>query len=246
MASDWPDNFHQSDHPLVLHKLSYLRQSDGITHFREYESLIFELGVILGYEVTRTGLMFKDIDMEADSSGRLSPKPPRIVNGEEQFWRTGKSIVNRPVIVPTIRSGLLLANAMRSIIPTPFMGHIALADDEEGNPFEYMVILPESKSADQDFIIADLFIDRGRTARRAIEVLHEYDVSPERIKFVCLIISQEGRDELMKLPYINEIQFFSALLDAPVGDANHWLSDFHSTNHRLFRTKNRDRAEEKH
>lgn len=246
MPTDWPDNFQHCDHPLILHKMSYLRQPEGITHFRDYENLIYELGIMLGYEAVREGLTFKDVDRENDASGATVPKPPRLSGGQAAHWRPGKSISNKPVIVSTVRSGLLLANAMRSIIPTAYMGHVALADDEDGSPFEYMVLLPEEAIYGRDFIIADLFVDRGRTAKRTIQVIEEYGVEPKRIRFVSLIISPEGRDELLSLHYINEIRFFAAMLDAPSGSPDRWIDDFNATNHRLFRTRNRDRIEEKH
>lgn len=242
MTESWPKNFHQVTHNLVIHKLSYLRQHAGIIDFQHFEALIEELGTILAYEATKDALDLKPITHRIDESGNTVPKPVISIGNNELEWRPGQSIANKPVLIPTIRSGMVLANAMRKLLSTPYMGHLALVNDEQGNPFEYLVILPEEISGSQHkertFILVDFCIDRGRTAKRAIEVLQENKIENHKIRFVTLIITPEGRDELKKLSGFGQIEFFCARFDDEKGGPDRWIDDLHKFNHRLFRTRN--------
>lgn len=227
-ADQMVGKFHEIRHPLVQHKLSYLRQRSAIVNFRDYESLIYELGLLLGYEAS-SQLELTDIDLSRSI----------IRDGEIAEWRAGKRIKTKPVIVPIVRSGLIMADAMRRIIPTPYMGHIGVYDARtasgEVEPQEFMVTMPDDFEGRQ-FILADLFIDRGKTASRAINILLEYGIVPADIIFVALIISPEGRSEVLRTNEAKDINFYCARLDI---EEDRWLPDYKQTNFRLFRTENR-------
>lgn len=217
--------FHEIRHPLVQHKLSYLRQRSAIVNFRDYESLIYELGLLLGYEAS-SQLELTDIDLSRSITR----------DGEITEWRAGKRIKTKPVIVPIVRSGLIMADAMRRIIPTPYMGHIGIFDDPNTLELqEFMVTMPPDY-ADRQFILTDLFIDRGKTASRAINILLEYGIAPSDIIFVALIISPEGRAEVLRTHEARDVNFYCARLDI---EEDRWLPDYQQTNVRLFRTQNR-------
>lgn len=220
MPREWPDNFRSCEHnALVAHKLSYLRQPASIIHFRDYESLIYELGILLAYEA---------------SQGFLEVQERREWNGDE--GKPGYHIDPKPVIVPIVRSGLVLAQAMRSIIPTQYMGHIGIftpkGSDERR---EFMVTMPFDRHDERQYFIADLFVDNGKTARRSLEILLELGVPPSQIAFVALIISSKGCDELVNASEFNDVRFICARLDDP---DDPWLGDYQQTNIRLFGTTN--------
>lgn len=92
------DIHRRTTHPLILHKLSYLRQPKEITHFRDYESLIYEIGTLIAYEISS--------DLE-------------VIEVAEGLPNQGYILEKKPVIVPMIRSGLILAEALRDVIHTP-------------------------------------------------------------------------------------------------------------------------------
>ena len=51
---------HVFDHPLIQHKLSYIRDKNTGTKFRE---LVDEVGMLMAYEVTRD-LQLQDVEIE--------------------------------------------------------------------------------------------------------------------------------------------------------------------------------------
>lgn len=225
----------ECNHPLIQHKLSYLRQHKEFVHFRDYEALIKELGILLGYEASWM-LEATPFNTEKKAS-RYLPSNPEIK------WRDGTHIANRPVIVPVVRSGLVMAHAMREIIPTAYMGHIGLYHDEQdGTPKEFMVTMP-TKMLGRKFFLVDLFIDRGLTAEKAIDILLDLAVPAKEIVFISLIMSPAGVAQLEARKDFQDITFYCARVDGSddLASPDNWLQDYQQTNERLFRTRNHDR-----
>ena len=115
-------------HPLVQHKLSYLRDKDTPTvHFRK---LANELTLLLTYEAT------KDFPTEPARSRRRSRGRRR--NGSRQ--EGGR--------LPGAARGLGMLDGVLSLVSSARVGFIGLYRDEETlQPVEYYVKLPESASA---------------------------------------------------------------------------------------------------
>lgn len=215
------EQIHVSRHPLVLHKLSYLRQPREIVHSREYSRLIYELGMMLAYEAS-VDLKLVDIDTKRGPLRR----PGRRLDSKDE-----------PVIVPIVRSGLVLADGMRAVIPTRHMGHIGVYDDPETKmPTEFMVTMPEDMT-NRIIYIADLFVVRGETACRAIEIVNEYGVDFNKIIFVTLVISHFGYQRIINEAAIRGAKFYCARLDK---DGDKWLSDYGDVNSRLYGTPNKE------
>ncbi|WP_049312406.1 uracil phosphoribosyltransferase, partial [Staphylococcus aureus] len=71
---------HVFDHPLIQHKLSYIR--DVNTGTKEFRELVDEVGMLMAYEVTRD-LELQDVDIETPvtkmTAKRLAGKKLAIV-----------------------------------------------------------------------------------------------------------------------------------------------------------------------
>src|ERR1700733_571916 len=99
-------------HPLVQHKLSYLRDKDTPTvHFRR---LVEEVTLLLTYEATKD-LPTEDVDIETPLE--IAPAP-RIA---------GKKVA----VCPILRAGLGMLDGVLTLISGARVGFIGLYRDEE-------------------------------------------------------------------------------------------------------------------
>jgi uracil phosphoribosyltransferase len=136
-------------HPLVQHKLSYLRdKSTPTVHFRK---LVNELTLLLTYEAT------KDFPTE----------PVEIETPLERM--TAQRISGKKVAVcPVLRAGVGMLDGVLSLISSARVGFIGLYRDEETlEPVEYYVKLPEDLS-DRDAIVLDPMLATGNSSAAAI------------------------------------------------------------------------------
>ena len=169
--SDSPGaNVHVSAHPAVRHKLALLR--DERTEPKKFRELVRELSWLLGYE--------------ALADVRLTRVTVRTPLEEIQADRLG----DRIGLVPILRAGLGMVDAMLELMPTAQVWHLGLFRDERTlRPVEYYNKLPDSATVDLCLIL-DPMLATGGSATAAIEVLKRWGAS--RIKLVNLIAAPEG------------------------------------------------------
>src|SRR3954449_2542541 len=164
---------HVSAHPAVLHKLSLLRTET--VEPKKFRELVREISWLLGYEAL--------MDARVDP---ISVKTPI----EET---DGARLADRIGLVPILRAGLGMVEAMLELMPTAEVWHLGLFRDERTlRPVEYYNKLPDSASVDLCLIL-DPMLATGGSATAAIEVLKRWGaVQPVRIKLVNLIAAPEG------------------------------------------------------
>ena len=99
-----PTNLHVSTHPAVLHKLAVLR--DTATEPKKFREVVRELSWLLGYE--------------ALADARVRPvsvqTPLETMEGAELADRIG--------LVPILRAGLGMVDAMLELMPTAQVWHL--------------------------------------------------------------------------------------------------------------------------
>jgi uracil phosphoribosyltransferase len=161
---------HVSQHPAVLHKLAVLR--DERTEPKKFREVVRELSWLLGYEaLADVGVRPLDI---------RTPMEPR----------TAHELVARSGLVPILRGGLGMVDAMLELMPTAQVWHLGLFRDERTlRPVEYYNKLPNSATVDLCLIL-DPMLATGGSATAAIEVLKKWGAV--RIKLVNLIAAPEG------------------------------------------------------
>ena len=164
---------HVSRHPAVLHKLAILR--DAETEPKKFREIVRELSWLLGYEAL------------ADARVR----PLRVSTPIEET--DAHQLDDRIGLVPILRAGLGMVDAMLELMPTAQVWHLGLFRDERTlRPVEYYNRLPDSATVDLCLIL-DPMLATGGSATAAIEVLKRWGaVQPVRIKLVNLIASPEG------------------------------------------------------
>jgi uracil phosphoribosyltransferase len=168
-----PTMVHVSRHPAILHKLAILR--DETTEPRKFREVVRELSWLLGYEaLADVGVAQEEI---------RTPLEPT----------TGHRLADRIGLVPILRAGLGMVEAMLELMPTAQVWHLGLFRDERTlRPVEYYNKLPDSATVDLCLIL-DPMLATGGSATAAIEVLKRWGaVPPVRIKLVNLIAAPEG------------------------------------------------------
>lgn len=165
---------HISDHPLMQHKLTLLR--DVNTDHRKFRELVREISVMLCYEATR------DI--------RLAPRDVQTPLATAQGYFVQEEIG----LVPILRAGLGMVNGVWEMIPGAQVWHLGIYRDEETlRPVEYYNKLPVEPTV-QMCLVLDPMLATGGSASAAVEVLKNWGMS--RIKFMGLIAAPEGIEHL--------------------------------------------------
>lgn len=116
---------HVFDHPLIQHKLSYIR--DARTGTKEFRELVDEVGMLMAYEVTRD-LELQDVEIQTPVTKMTAKR------------LAGKKLA----IVPILRAGLGMTDGVLSLVPAARVGHIGLYRDPETlEAVEYFAKMPQ-------------------------------------------------------------------------------------------------------
>jgi len=158
-------------HPLVQHKLSYLRDVRTPTvHFRK---LVNEVTLLLTYEAT------KDFPTE----------PVEIETPLERM--TAQRISGKKVAVcPVLRAGMGMLDGVLSLVSSARVGFIGLYRDEETlEPVQYYVKLPVDLDQ-RDAIVLDPMLATGNSSTAAIAAVKE--AGAQSVTLVCLVAAPPG------------------------------------------------------
>lgn len=163
-------NVFASTHPLVVHKLTRLR--DKQTDPKKFRELIREISGLLAYEATQ--------DLQVTS--RMVETPLQSMQGFELTDRIG--------LVPILRAGLGMVEGVWELIPNAEVWHIGLYRDERTlKPVEYYNKLPVLPRVSVCLIL-DPMLATGGSATATVDVLKRWGV--QRIKFVGILAAPEG------------------------------------------------------
>jgi uracil phosphoribosyltransferase len=169
-----PPNVHVSQHPLVAHKLTLLRERT--TEPKKFRELVRELSWLLGYEAM-ADLALHPVDIN-------TPLEPM----------TGARLEPRLGLIPVLRAGLGMVDAMLELMPAAEVWHIGLYRDERTlKPVVYYNKLPDAATV-HICLILDPRLATGGSAAATVDILKAWGAA--RIKQVSLIAAPEGIDTL--------------------------------------------------
>ena len=162
-------------HPLVQHKLSYLRDRETPTvHFRK---LVNELTLLLTYEAT------KDFPTEP-----VEIETPLERMGAQRI--SGKKVA----VCPVLRAGVGMLDGVLSLISSARVGFIGMYRDEETlEPVEYYVKLPDDLG-DRDAIVLDPMLATGNSSVAAIKEVK--DAGARNVILVAIVAAPQGIDRV--------------------------------------------------
>ena len=162
---------HVADHPLIAHKLTYLR--DETTDSPTFRRLADELVTLLAYEATR--------DVRVAPKDIVTPVSPT----------TGVKLARpKPLVVPILRAGLGMLDGMMRLLPTAEVGFLGMVRNEETlEASTYAERLPDDLSGRQCYVL-DPMLATGGTLAAAIRFLTHRGAND--ITALCLLASPEG------------------------------------------------------
>ena len=207
-------SLHVINHPLIQHKLTIMRKKE--TGTKDFRTLLEEISLLLGYEVTR-GLPLEDVIIET---------PIKQMTGKQI---SGKKLA----VVPILRAGLGMTDGILSLVPAAKVGHIGLYRDEETHtPVFYYCKLPEDIE-ERDVIICDPMLATGGSASDAVTMLKEKGCS--NIKLMCLVAASDG---VAKLENDHpDVEIYTASLDESLNEAAYIVPGLGDAGDRIFGTK---------
>jgi uracil phosphoribosyltransferase len=164
------NNIFVSQHPLVKHKLTKLR--DKNTDPKKFREIIREISALLTYEAT------KDLFLKSKKVNT----PITVTTGYELQDKIG--------LVPILRAGLGMVEGVWGLMPSAEVWHIGLYRDEATlQPVEYYNKLPIAPTVTVCLIL-DPMLATGGSAVATVDILKKWGV--EKIKFVGIIAAPEG------------------------------------------------------
>ena len=207
-------NVHVLDHPLIQHKLAILRSKN--TSVKEFRELIREISGLMCYEATRN-LPTKEVEVQTPVA---VAKCRRLA---------GKKLA----IIPILRAGLGMVDAMVDLIPSAKIGHIGLYRDPETHlPVEYYCKLPEDIGNRQVFVV-DPMLATGGSAVAAIDFLKAHGC--KNIVMMNIIGAPEGVALVQKAH--PDVDIFLAALDEKLNDHAYIVPGLGDAGDRIFGTK---------
>jgi len=205
---------HVLEHPLIQHKLSILRSKN--TSVKEFRELISEISGLMCYEATRN-LPTKEIEVQTPVA---TAKCRRL---------SGKKLA----IIPILRAGLGMVDAMVDLIPSAKIGHIGLYRDPETHlPVEYYCKLPEDIGNRQVFVV-DPMLATGGSAVAAIDFLKQHGC--KSIVMMNIIGAPEGVKAVQEAH--PDVEIYLAALDEKLNDHAYIVPGLGDAGDRIFGTK---------
>lgn len=205
---------HVMDHPLIQHKMSYIR--DENTSTKEFRELVDEVGMLMAYEVTRD-LSLEDVTVQTPVQETTAKR------------LSGKKLG----LVPILRAGLGMQEGILKLIPSARVGHIGLYRDPETlEAIEYYAKFP-GDIEERDIFVIDPMLATGASAVEAITAIKKHGAT--KIRFICLIAAPEGVEVLKEAH--PDVDIYIAALDEKLNEKSYIVPGLGDAGDRLFGTR---------
>jgi len=205
---------HVFDHPLIQHKLAILR--DKNTGTKEFRALISEIAGLMCYEATRN-LPTREVLVETP----VATAKCRMLAGKKL------------AIIPILRAGLGMVDAMVDMIPSAKIGHIGLyRDPDTHKPVEYYCKLPEDIENRQVYVV-DPMLATGGSAVAAIDFLKARGC--KHIIMMNIIGCPEGIQTVQQAN--PDVDIYLAACDEKLNDHAYIIPGLGDAGDRIFGTK---------
>ena len=207
-------NVHIMDHPLIHHKLAVLRNKE--TPVKEFRELVNEISGLMCYEATRN-LPTMDVEVQTP------------VATAHCKMLAGKKLA----IVPILRAGLGMVDALVDLIPSAKIGHIGLyRDPVTHEPVEYYCKLPEDIGNRVTFVV-DPMLATGGSAVAAIDFLKKHGC--KNIIMMNIIGCPEGIKTGQEAH--PDVEMYLAACDERLNDHAYIVPGLGDAGDRIFGTK---------
>jgi uracil phosphoribosyltransferase len=206
-------NFYQVMHPLVASKLSLLRQKE--TNHKLFRELVNEITLLISYEATQN-LLTTQLEIQTPVEDCLAP------------FLAGPA----PVILPILRAGIGMVDALLQLMPFAKVGHLGLFRNEQTlHPEQYYFKIPEDSPA-RHFYVCDPMLATGGSAIAAISALKDRQITS--ITYLCLLAAPEGVAHFSKVH--PDVAIFAASLDRGLNSKGYICPGLGDAGDRMFGT----------
>ncbi len=203
---------HVMDHPLIQHKISFLRDKE--TSVKDFREMAYEIALLMGYEATRD-LKLTEHEVETPIAKT-----------------TGKFISKQVALVPILRAGLGMVDALMSLIPAAKVGHVGLyRDPETHEPVEYYCKLPNDIE-ERQVLVLDPMLATGGSAVAAIDFIKKRGA--KKIKLMNIIAAPEGVEAVQKAH--PDVDIYVGALDERLNEHCYIVPGLGDAGDRLFGT----------
>ena len=202
------------EHPLVQHKLGYLRDRETPTvHFRK---LANEITLLLTYEATKA-MPTEDAKIETP----LETMTAQRISGK------------KVAVCPVLRAGMGMLDGVLSLVSSARVGFIGLYRDEETlEAVQYFIKLPVDLD-ERDAIVLDPMLATGHSSCAAIDAVKE--AGALSVTFVCIVAAPRGIEAVhSRHP---DVHIVCAAVDRELNDRGYIVPGLGDAGDRLFGTK---------
>jgi uracil phosphoribosyltransferase len=212
MSTDFP-NLTVVNHPLVQHKLTWLRSVD--TNTDSFRNLLREVSQMLIYEATR--------DLRTEMQSITTP-----ITTMESPVISGKKLC----IVSILRAGNGMLDGVLALLPLARVGHIGLYREPETlEPVEYYFKVP-ADIAERQVIVVDPMLATGNSAVAAINRIKESGCPS--VKLLSLLAAPEGVANMLK--HHPDVPVITASLDSHLNEHGYIVPGLGDAGDRIFGT----------
>lgn len=200
------------DHPLIRHKMSYIREET--TGHRSFRALLAQIAGLMVYEVTR--------------KFPVSPVDVKTPLETTRAFRLSAMIT----VVPILRSGLGMIEGILTVMPEARVGHLGIARDHDTlEPVAYLNKLPKDLDAGP-VLLVDPMLATGGSASAAIAMLRE--AGAVDLRMICLVAAPEGVKRLGKDH--PDVMIYTAALDRQLTDKGYIIPGLGDAGDRMYGT----------
>ena len=205
---------HVVDHPLVKHKLAFMREHDITT--KDFRDLASELANLLTYEAT------KQLETETVTiQGWDGPVEVEKIKGK------------KITVVPILRAGLGMMDGVLNLIPTAKVSVVGLYRNEETlEPVRYYVKMT-NQMKERIALILDPMLATGGTVIATIDLLKESGC--KQIKGIFMVAAPEGLEKLQSAH--PDVEIWVAAIDEKLNEVGYILPGLGDAGDKIFGTK---------
>ena len=202
------------DHPLIQHKIGYIRRTD--TGTKDFRKTVSEIAMLICYEATRD-LQLSEVKIQTP----ICETTVKELKGK------------RVAVGPSRRVELGMVDGMLTLIPAATVGHIGLYRDPETlKPVEYYCKLP-ADCAEREIFVVDPMLATGGSSVAAIQMLKEKGC--KNIHFMCIIAAPEGVKAMQEAH--PDVDIYIGALDEKLNDHGYIVPGLGDAGDRIFGTK---------
>lgn len=207
------DRFTVLDHPLIKHKLSVLR--DEKTPSFIFRRTVSEITLLECYEATKH-LVTREVEVKTP----LATCTCDTIAKQE------------PVIVPILRAGLGMLDAVLEMIPSAPVAHLGMYRNEETHePIEYYAKMP-GYIHERQVLLIDPMLATGGSLIAALHALRQRGVKD--IVAMVIVASPEGVKTVLDADL--DVRLFTCALDEALNDDAYIVPGLGDAGDRIFQT----------